>query len=267
MNGGERKLSTGGMLGAAATCASLWLKTSLGWKRLAWLLPIVAFPVGLGAWQVLSGTETPARFFRQIYVNLYLQLLSLGLPLFLAISAVRDELDDGTAAYVLARPVRREVVFTSKLAGALLLSAFCLTASLLVAWVIVFFAADTSAFAQQVRRLPLQASVLLVAAAAYTGIFGLAGMLLPRPLVLSLLYALGWEVVCSNLPGGIPRFTLMYYLKSLLGLRPEAGGVLGLLLPPLEPASFGVAMAVPLTTFAIAMAGCALVAAIREFRL
>ncbi|RME25189.1 MAG: hypothetical protein D6806_08340, partial [Deltaproteobacteria bacterium] len=201
MRGDETKKVAGAAAGrkpagaarALWLCATVWLKNYLRLRTLAWLLPVLLLPAGLAAWQVAVGQETSERLFRQLYVNLYVQFLALGLPLFLSLSAVRDELDDGTAAY--------------------------------------------------------------------TGIFGLAGMVLPRPLVLSIIFALGWEVVCSNLPGGIPRFTLMYYLKSLLGLRPEAGGVLGVVLPPMDPAGAAEAVAVPLAVTAIAVACCALVGA------
>ena len=53
--------------------------------------------------------------------------------------------------------------------------------------------------------------------------------MLKRPLVVGLVFAFGWEQFALIMPGYVRRFTLMYYLQSLVPHAMPADGVQSLL--------------------------------------
>ena len=90
-----------------------------------------------------------------------------------------------------------------------------------------------------------------MAAIVYTAVFSVFGVVLRRPMILALGFGLGWEMAVSNLPGAFPKVTFMYYLKSLLGLGPEASGIMSVLIPPIAPASITEALEVLLVMMVV----------------
>ena len=65
---------------------------------------------------------------------------------------------------------------------------------------------------------------LLLASLAYSGIFLLINALVRRPLPVSLVYWLVWEVMLAN--GGSQRFTVMHYLRSFALPRLDYLGII-----------------------------------------
>jgi hypothetical protein len=69
-------------------------------------------------------------------------------------------------------------------------------------------------------------ALLAAGIAAYGALFALVGALLKRPLVVGLVFAFGWEQLAMLLPGYLRRFTIAYYLQSLVPHAvPSEGGV------------------------------------------
>ena len=61
--------------------------------------------------------------------------------------------------------------------------------------------------------------LLAVGLAAYGAVFAVAGALLKRPLLVGLLFVLGWEPLVMAIPGYLKRLSVAYYLQ---GLVPQA---------------------------------------------
>ena len=71
--------------------------------------------------------------------------------------------------------------------------------------------------------------LLALGLAAYGALFALVGTVLKRPLVVGLVFAFGWEQIALLMPGYVRRFTLMYYIQSLVPHAMPADGVASLL--------------------------------------
>jgi ABC-2 type transport system permease protein len=222
---------------AAALLARLFFRQTLGRRRVLWAALGMLVPLGMAAYWRLRQGGSGEGFFLEMTVNVFLQFISLGLPLYLGVSAVRDELEDRTLVFLLARPVERWVILAGKLGAVAVVVA--LGQALLVAGVyaIVVSADGAAALLTGLARLAQVVGVLALASLVYTGLFGLCGVLFRHPMIPALVVAIGWEGAVANLPGAFPRLSAMFYLKSLLGLGPEAQGLLTLLLPAAEPAS------------------------------
>jgi len=71
--------------------------------------------------------------------------------------------------------------------------------------------------------------LLALGLAAYGGLFALVGAVMKRPLIVGLVFAFGWEQFALIMPGYVRRFTLMYYIQSLVPHAMPTEGVTSLL--------------------------------------
>ncbi len=245
----------------------LFLRVTLGRRRTRWLALALLVPLGAAVWWRLAEGGDGLGFVVELCVNLLLQVMVLGLALYLGVAAVRDEVEDRTLTYLFCRPLGRWVVVGAKILAVAVWIAAGLVAALLVVYPIAVSAQGAAALLSGLDTLGVAAGALLLASLAYTSLFALFGVVLRRPMIPALLVAFGWEGLAANLPGGFPRASLMFYVKSLLGLGPEASGLLSMLLPTEAPASPATALAVLLGATLLFAGAAMIVGARREFRL
>jgi ABC-type transport system involved in multi-copper enzyme maturation permease subunit len=256
-----------GSLASGWLVARLFFRVSLGSRRILWLALVLLIPVAMAVyWRIAEGGDGTA-FFSEMTVNVFLQFFALGLPLYLGVSAVRDEIEDKTIVYLFARPLHRAVVLGGKIFSVALVVSFALALILAVVYAVVVSADGLGQLGTQLPRLLLHAGVLAVAAVVYTALFSLFGVLLRKPMLLAILIGFMWEAVVSNLPGAFPRLTLLYYLKSLLGLGPEARGMMSLLIPPIDPAPFATAFSVLAAAAVILFTATLTIGSRKEYRI
>ncbi|NOZ87144.1 MAG: ABC transporter permease subunit [Deltaproteobacteria bacterium] len=275
MNGNEKEKHEG-VQGSKVPVPSFWhvlwlmvrffFSRSLGTSRILWLAGLWSIPVGLGAWWRFFEHGDARAFFMEISVNLLLQLFSLGLPLYLAVSAVRDEVEDRTITYMFVRPVRREVLLGSKIVSVALVVCAWLAAAALASYLVLAIGNESN-LADDLQLLVRHILVLWTAAVIYTGLFAMFGLVLARPLLLAAIFGLGWEITVSNLPGAFPRLTIMYYLKSLLDIGPVSRGVVSLLVPSIEPANTAFSLVVLTVLAAVLYTAAFVTAGHKEYRL
>jgi ABC-type transport system involved in multi-copper enzyme maturation permease subunit len=247
--------------------AKLFFRVNLGRRRITWIGILMLAPVGLAIyWRIAEG-GSGVNFFTEMTVNVFLQFFALGLPLYLGVSAVRDEIEDKTIVYLFARPLHRAVVLGGKMISVALVVSFVLALDLAVVYFIVVSADGVGGLAAGVLKLVHHAGVLAMAAVVYTVVFSLFGVVLRRPMILALAFGLGWEMAVSNLPGAFPKVTLMYYLKSLLGLGPDASGLMAVLIPPIDPASITEALEVLLVMMVVLYGAAFYVGSRKEYRI
>jgi len=230
-----------GALEAGWLLGRVFFRQVLGRRRVLWAGLVMLVPLGMAIYARATGGGSGEGFFLEMTVNVFLQFFSLGLTLYLAVSAVRDEHEDRTIVFLLARPVERWVILAGKLGA---VAAVVALGQALLACGVYAVAFGPGGLLAGLPRLANVLGVLTLAALVYTGLFGLCGVLFRHPMIPALVVAFGWEGAVANLPGAFPRLTAMFYLKSLLGLGPEAHGLLTLLLPATAPAAALTALAV-----------------------
>ena len=236
----QKRLSS---LGAAALVGRLFLRVLLG-RRLIWGLMLAAcLPLGLALYLRLSKGACGSGDLADLLAHLVLQFFGLGLPLLLAVAAVRDDREDKTLIYLWTRPVSRwALVFGKVLAAAMVGCGLMLASSAAAGLVLLVGCGQGAEFGGIVMGRGLLAVGL--AGLVYTPLFAMVAVIFRKPMVPAIILAFGWEVVVANLPGGFPRVTLMYYLKSILGLGPDATGVLSMFVESVNPASTSLALLV-----------------------
>jgi ABC-type transport system involved in multi-copper enzyme maturation permease subunit len=173
---------------------------------------------------------------------LFLWFIVPVLGVFYGTSLIADEVDDKTITYLFTRPVRRGAVVVGKFIAYLVCTTLVVLPSVMfVYFLMVPFGQIPSSFVSLVIDL----GVLGLGLAAYGALFALIGASLRRPLVVGLVFVFGWELVTLVMPGYLKRFTLAYYLQTLVPHSMPAGDTVSLLQgavfrdPPSAAASVG----------------------------
>jgi ABC-type transport system involved in multi-copper enzyme maturation permease subunit len=157
---------------------------------------------------------------------LFLRFIVPVLGVFYGTSLVADEIEDKTITYLFTRPIRRSAVLIGKYIAYLVCTTLIvLPGVMLVYFLIIPFPQIGASF----RMLVIDLALLALGLAAYGGLFALVGTVLKRPLVVGLVFAFGWEQFALIMPGYVRRFTLMYYIQSLVPHAMPSEGVTSLL--------------------------------------
>jgi len=157
---------------------------------------------------------------------LFLRFIVPVLGVFYGTALIADEVEDKTITYLFTRPIRRSAVLVGKYIAYLVCTILVvLPGVMLVYFLIVPFSQVAATFSLLVTDL----GILALGLAAYGGLFALVGTALKRPLVAGLVFAFGWEQFALIMPGYVRRFTLMYYMQSLVPHAMPAEGVQSLL--------------------------------------
>jgi ABC-2 type transport system permease protein len=246
-------------LAASWLMAGLFFRITLGRKRVLWTGVALLLPLLMAVVRKMTSATAGSTLFVENALVL-LQFFAVGLSLFFGVSAVRDEIEDRTIVYLFARPVPRWTIFGGKIAAVILVVASLLSALAGLSYVILVAPDGMTTLTAGLDGLARAILALAMACLVYTAAFSFLGVLIRKPMIPAIVLAFGWEVIVSNLPSVLPRYTCMYYLKSLMGLGPEGLGkqapeVLASLLPTLDAAPVSRAL-----TVLLCVAACMLLA-------
>ncbi len=154
--------------------------------------------------------------FQQLMLPLFLQVVLVFVTLVSATALIREEIEDNTLPFLLARPVSKPELAVSKYAGYLIAGLAFLLPPVVVAYGVTEAYAGLGLGADvDVLEGFLAATALGVL--AYGALFYFLSVVLRKPLMVGLLIGFVWESVVVALPGDVPKLSLTYYLRSVLG--------------------------------------------------
>lgn len=188
------------------TIFTLTLRQFFGQRRSLLLFLLAIVPLGLAiifrAGEHLDQQDWTAN------VLLDGTLITTVLPLaclILGTSALGSEIDDGTAVYILAKPIpRREIVIAKFAASALIVAAFLIPASSIAAVIALQGVSDSG----------LTAAVIVatgLGTIAYSAVFILLSIVSSRALLFGLVYVFIWEGLVTSLFGGTRIVSIRQY--------------------------------------------------------
>jgi ABC-type transport system involved in multi-copper enzyme maturation permease subunit len=231
--------STPSFLAGAARVFDLSLGEMLWSRRTIFMALVVGSPVllaivarvvqasGLAPLRVNGVRVEAASMFGMMIWVLFLRFIVPVLGVFYGTALVADEVEDKTITYLFTRPIRRGAVLVGKYMAYFACTTFVvLPAVMLVYFLLVPFGEIPGSFVSLLTDL----GILALGIAAYGALFALVGAVLKRPLVVGLVFAFGWEQAAMLIPGYLRRFTVSYYIQSLVPhAMPADGGVASLL--------------------------------------
>lgn len=197
-----------------ATIVRLTMRQILGQKRSILMVLAALLPVLLAA---LYGLENDTSEAQEFTAGIALEELVIGLLLpFTALvfgtAALGQEFEDGTAVYLLAKPIPRSTIIFSKL----------LVSWLATAAIVVVSAIPTAiiglAGEPQEGVLPGFVAAGIVGSLAYCAAFLWLSIATSRALIVGLLYVFIWEGVVVNLFGGVKFLSISEYALGIARL-------------------------------------------------
>jgi ABC-2 type transport system permease protein len=186
------------------TIARITARALFGRRRFLMLLPLPALLIGLAALSQSLGAD-PVEWGEAVILGLGIAVVLPVIALVVGTGVLGSEIDDGTLAHILAKPIpRREIIF-SKLVVAVLVT-FVVTA---VPLAVTGLIAD----------MPRLAWGLTVAAAvgslAYCCLFAALSLLTRRPVLLGLVYVLVWEGLLTNIVQGTRVLSIQQFVITV----------------------------------------------------
>ncbi|HTT44603.1 MAG TPA: hypothetical protein VMH38_01120 [Thermoplasmata archaeon] len=215
-----------GEIGRLTTVAWLSFRGGLQGLRAIGLAAFAVFPAVIVAAIAAShpAASTLANSALALFALLTLPIVAMVILLVLAVAQFRTEIDSETLIYLSDRSVARPTLVVGKYLGAVGSSlVFVLPAALLP--LAVSDLGGGTAYAANVAGAVATAAVL--ATLAYAGIFLFLGLATRSALLVGLLFGFLWEELLPLLPGDVPQFTVIFYLRSFLSGTLSSGPLSG----------------------------------------
>lgn len=197
------------------------------WIYLLALLPVVIFG-GHSIEMMVRNRPCDYGQDTNIFATVF-QLLNLRLVLFFGclgifINLFRGEVLDRSLHYYFLAPVRREVLVVGKYLAGLVAAVVIFTTGTLAQWIVLQLHFPSSVVMTYLRdgngwsHVFWYAATTVLACVGYGSVFLLAGAIFKNPIVPAAIVAI-WESVSTFLPGLLQKFSVNYYLKSLLPIE------------------------------------------------
>lgn len=159
-------------------------------------------------------------FFNNAILLYVLQFLILILAVFYGCSVCTEDLEAGTWAYLVTRPLPRPAIVVGKYLSYLVLTALLAGIGVITSFFILNLDRLTqlSIYGLLVKDL----AVLFLGLMAYMALFTFLGAAVRRSIFFGLIFSFGWENVIQYFPGSTQRLAIIHYIKSLVPL-PSTG--------------------------------------------
>lgn len=219
-----------------STVVSLTVRQLLGQKRTILMVLFALLPVLVAVLVRIAANEDDD--LQELATNVILGTLvvNLVLPLTALIfgtAALGTEFEDGTAVYLLSKPIPRSTVVLSKLLVCWLATLAVVLLSTLGGGIIVL------AGEEQAGIIPGFVAGIVLGSLAYCAVFLWLSIATSRALIVGLLYVFIWEGVVINLFTGVRILSISEYALGIASLvidlprrvfDPRLGGELALVL-------------------------------------
>lgn len=207
-----------------APIATVTVRQFLGGKS-ARIVGILAFaPVLMAAiYLINTDVSTPRHWiiestFRDVMVGTIIPIATL----ILATGAIGNEIEDRTLPYLVLKPVSRLRIVLEKFIGILVIALPTLLLGIVAGWLIIRLGTDESdvfvARGNPTSIDPLLWPMLSSAAAgivATAAVFLLVSLVVPRALIVGILYVFAWESLLGRFLPGVKAFSIRHYVSSI----------------------------------------------------
>jgi ABC-2 type transport system permease protein len=197
------------MQGAEITTAWLTVRQLLAGRRGLAVLVLALLPVAVAALSALRDIDDAVPFLLQLYDSFLIRIVLPIIALIFGTGAFGAEREDGTAVYLLTKPVARWRIAMTKLATAAVLTVGVVAASALLTGVVALGGVGGD-------RVVLGFTV----GAAYGGVlyawlFVALGLLVRRAIVAGVVYVMLWEAAAAGMFAGTRALSIRQYALSV----------------------------------------------------
>jgi ABC-2 type transport system permease protein len=186
------------------TIAQITTRALIGRRRFLLLLPLPLLMVGLAVLARSLGAR-PEDWSQPVIVGLGLVVVLPVVALVVGTGVLGSEIDDGTLAHVLAKPLSRSQIILSKLVVAFLVTAVTVG--------VPFFLVGLLAGSVSLGVGLVVGGVL--GSLAYCSLFVALSLLTRRPVLVGLVYVLVWEGLLGNFLSGTRVLSIQQYVLEV----------------------------------------------------
>lgn len=192
------------------TLIRLTARQLLGQKRTVLLLLFGLVPVLIAVLYRVAGNDEPQRWAAsalnaRLIIGTFLPLAALVF----GTAALGSEFEDGTAVYILSKPIPRRVIVLSKLLVSWLATAGVVLAATVVPTIIALWGEPRDGI------LVGFALAVVAGALVYCALFMWLSVLTSRALIVGLLYVFIWEGVITRLFAGVRFLSVRQYTLGI----------------------------------------------------
>lgn len=206
----------------------LTIRQQLTLGRVALMLLLIGLPILVAVVEVAAGGDEDDR--AELVTDLLDQLVLLGvlpiIALLIGTGALGNEVAEGTAPYLVLKPISRATIILSKLAVAAVTTGLLVGVAVLVSGLIALSGEGST----DIVLGFLVASLL--GALAYCAWFVLLSLLTSRAFVVGLLYVFIWEGVITSIFRGARYLSVRHYSQAIADGLADLGDALDASLSP-----------------------------------
>lgn len=184
------------------------------------LLPVLAV-LAIRIWYQDQGL-TPHQQLAILSFDAYLLFLVPIVAMAVGVSAIGEQVEDGTIVYSWLRPIRRRSIYLGRLLAAQLASSVLLASSLVLCF-LVMISEGLDTITWEFLKLYLQTLMIIILGTfTYAALFAAMGTWFRKPVFPAIIFTFGWETLVSNIPARVQEFCLRFHLRNLMERPPEA---------------------------------------------
>jgi ABC-2 type transport system permease protein len=172
---------------------------------------IALLPIVFAGIYLIDATETARIFLVDVFREFITPTILPLATLILATSALGDEVEDRTMVYLVLKPVSRLRIVLEKYTAVIVATVVLLWSGLVLTWLI---SGRADAF-DGVDVLVAAAIAILWGVLAYGAVFMAVSLIIPRALLVGIMYTLLWESLLSRLIPGARIISLRHYVNSI----------------------------------------------------
>ncbi len=136
------------------------------------------------------------------------------------ISAIGEQVEEGTIVYTWTRPIRRWNIYLGRLLAAQGVAGGLLTLSLVMCFLVMVLG-NPGVISWEFLQLYLQTFLIIILGTwSYTALFAAMGTFFKKPVLPALLFAFGWEKLVAGIPARVQELSLQFHLQNLVS-RPQ----------------------------------------------
>lgn len=156
-----------------------------------------------------SETADAAEFLTTLFLEILAPTILPLATLILATNALGNEMADRTLVYIVLKPVARGRLIVEKFIASALVTGLAFAVGLVATWVI----ASGGSGSERVLGAMLAGTVAGIA--AYGALFLLISLLVPRALLVGIIYVLIWESALARFIPGIKLLSVRHFAQSV----------------------------------------------------
>ncbi len=132
------------------------------------------------------------------------------------VSAIGEQVEEGTIVYLWTRPIRRRAIYLGRLLAAQLVSTGLLSLSLALCFLVMVSEGLQIISWPFLKLYMVTFGIILLGSFSYSALFAAIGTFFKKPVLPAILFTFGWERLVVNIPARVQELSLRFHLQNMV---------------------------------------------------